>query len=591
MSITTEYDVFISYASEEREWVKEHVYQPLLRCRTNVEKHKPRIFFDVSDMGIQAGQNWQDALVNSLVNSRKIVLVYSNIYFDKPWCGWEMGQALKRDPTGSKAIICPVLKDNDAKVTIPSSMSLIQYIPVSEPDWFQRLCTSLSLIPGREEHTGLEFLIQPKDITVNHTLPAVNIRLTTSGKPLKGEEDEITISCAKSTLHGTTTVNTSDGVAVFSDLSLADAADDVQFIASAKGRDSATSQPFNVAIPQRLQPEPSGETEESPRITSRGDVVFFPSGRSLAVISSSRTALYGIEGQPLPAAGSEVKLKGHRRLIQRAGSLIAIADWSGGITVFTETGSHRTWSCADEQAGGCTIPGDLSVTGDEVYLGFWNGTVYRMTVEDDNPEVIIRHDGGIQALAVTDDRIYVCGFDGMLCLYHDRRLANSCQLEPCIRLLKRYPDCLIAIGARKMYHIELRGLRVMEETMPLARVTSVLGDIDLPVVMDSSGKGFRIDSDLTIKEWFHAAVGAVPESADHAGYYCILRNPDASRSLLMQGRIVFNYTGGTLAMTPSGDRFALGDKRGIHLLTKAEFETRIMAVSSSNRVPVTSTES
>lgn len=587
--LSYEYDVFLSYASEEREWVAEHLYLPLLRCCTKTEMRKPRIFFDVSDEGIQPGEHWQTALARGLANSRKIVLVYSNLYFDKQFCQWEMALAVNIDPTGSKGILRPILKDDDAAV--PLTVSAVQYIPVNRPNWFARLCRSLDLVPGREEQAGLEFLDQPTDVTINHTLPALRVRLTTSGAPLSGEEDEITVSCKESTLQGTATVKTSDGVAVFSDLSLADAADGVRLVASAKGRDPTFCQSFKVSDPPRPRPARTPvETEEPPCIASKGDVVFFASGGTLAVISSGHAALYNADCRPLPAEGGEVKLKGRHRLIRRSGPLLVIADWSGGVNVFSETGNHRTWSFADEKAGGFTIPGDIAVTDDQVYVGFWSGAVYRMTLGDKVPEIVIRHDRGIQALAVADDRIYVCGFDGMLCLYHDRRLANSCQLEPCIRLLKRYPDCLVAIGARKMYHVDMPGMRVMTEDVPLARVANVLGDVNRPVVMDASGKGFRVDSDLAVTDRFHAAVGAVAESADDEGRYCVFRNPDGSGTLLTQGRIVFSHLGGALAVAPGGDTFALGEKSGIRLLTEADMETRMTAASASGRTPVASTE-
>ncbi len=42
-------DVFISYASEDRDWVRTNIYQPLLGCMF-ADGRVPRIFFDMSDL-------------------------------------------------------------------------------------------------------------------------------------------------------------------------------------------------------------------------------------------------------------------------------------------------------------------------------------------------------------------------------------------------------------------------------------------------------------------------------------------------------------------------------------------------------------
>ena len=145
--LSYEYDVFLSYASEEREWVAEHLYLPLLRCCTKTEMRNPRIFFDVSDEGIQPGEHWQVAVARGLANSRKIVLVYSKLYFDKPFCRWEMAFAVNIDPTGIRGILCPILKD---AAVVPLVMSTIQYISAHQRNWFPRLCKSLDLVNPTE---------------------------------------------------------------------------------------------------------------------------------------------------------------------------------------------------------------------------------------------------------------------------------------------------------------------------------------------------------------------------------------------------------------------------------------------------------
>ena len=102
------WDVFISYASEERQWVVKNLYEPLSRCRT-ASGHRPSIFFDIK--GIDISQNWQRALANAITMSRKVVPVYSRRYFKKPICLWELGLFWTLDPIGDQGKINPVLME------------------------------------------------------------------------------------------------------------------------------------------------------------------------------------------------------------------------------------------------------------------------------------------------------------------------------------------------------------------------------------------------------------------------------------------------------------------------------------------------
>lgn len=52
-------------------------------------------------------------------------------------------------------------------------------------------------------------------------------------------------------------------------------------------------------------------------------------------------------------------------------------------------------------------------------------------------------------------------------------------------------------------------------------------------------------------------------------------NPDGTRTLMVDGRIVFSHSGGTLSMSPAADLFALGDENGIRVLDASSFESLI----------------
>jgi hypothetical protein len=88
-----DYDVFISYAHEEGAWVYEHVYVPF-RDAALPDGKKLSIFFDTSS--IRAGTGWQTKLSLAIDGSRFIVPVYSDTYFTKPYCRFEILRAHRK---------------------------------------------------------------------------------------------------------------------------------------------------------------------------------------------------------------------------------------------------------------------------------------------------------------------------------------------------------------------------------------------------------------------------------------------------------------------------------------------------------------
>ena len=88
-----DYDVFVSYAHEEGAWVFEHVYAPLRDAKT-VDGRSLSIFFDTST--IRVGSAWQDKIALAIDASRFIVAVYSETYFQKPYCRFEIRRAHRK---------------------------------------------------------------------------------------------------------------------------------------------------------------------------------------------------------------------------------------------------------------------------------------------------------------------------------------------------------------------------------------------------------------------------------------------------------------------------------------------------------------
>lgn len=88
-----DYHVFISYAHEEGAWVSQKVYEPLKNA-TYGEGKKLKIFFDTDS--IPGGRAWQTRITLALDASRFIIPVYSDLYFSRPYCRFEILRAHRK---------------------------------------------------------------------------------------------------------------------------------------------------------------------------------------------------------------------------------------------------------------------------------------------------------------------------------------------------------------------------------------------------------------------------------------------------------------------------------------------------------------
>ena len=88
-----DYDVFISYAHDEGSWVFEHVYVPFRNAKLP-SGQSLSIFFDRTD--IHGGTSWQSKISLAVDESRFIVPVYSDIYFQRPYCRFEINRAHRK---------------------------------------------------------------------------------------------------------------------------------------------------------------------------------------------------------------------------------------------------------------------------------------------------------------------------------------------------------------------------------------------------------------------------------------------------------------------------------------------------------------
>jgi hypothetical protein len=85
-----QYDVFVSYAHdppENKAWVKAAVVAPLAALR-RADGTPYRVFFD--EASIDVGRQWKTEIELALLGTRAFVPVYSERYFERPYCREEM---------------------------------------------------------------------------------------------------------------------------------------------------------------------------------------------------------------------------------------------------------------------------------------------------------------------------------------------------------------------------------------------------------------------------------------------------------------------------------------------------------------------
>lgn len=561
------YDVFISYAREDLKWVQQHLYEPLTRCRL-ADGRAPRIFFDLGEHGIGVGDNFLKKIAAAIEHATHIVPVYSRFYFLKRMCIKELDLAYQRmaDTPADEPEPCkPILIDPEAVPSIPFMWKATNFWPTSDEKWFSKLCDSLGLKPFTVR-PELAFAEPPAAATARLTLRPVRVRVTFAGKPRADAPEEVTLAAEGAALEGTLSARTgADGVATFADLVVPTAATGVKLVATAAGAEPVTSAPFDVVAP----PPPKVE-RTPPTIAAEGEAVFFASGRAVLVARPGALAVFDTTGRALVP---HVGVQGRLRLVARSGPLLAVADWSGNVWLFADTGEWRTWAFGGT-AGGFVVPGGIAFDGAAAFVGFWSGRVFRIDIGGAATEAL-HHDGGVQALAVANGRAYVADFTGALVVYDlaTKRLVNSKAIEKGIWALRPCAGGLVGVGDRYTYRVEFQPFEVHREALPEGASASVFGDTDWPVLVSTDGAGLRVrPHNLSYGRRFRAPPGAVPVGADDAGSVCVCAAPDGTRVLVRDSVTKYSHTAGTLAVSPARDLFALGEPGGVRVLTAAAFE-------------------
>lgn len=327
---------------------------------------------------------------------------------------------------------------------------------------------------------------------------------------------------------------TQQGVASFHDLSIAEPVEETRLIASSPAVGDVSSQSFSV-YPQRKIREAAAADVSSVRgaspvpqatIPVTGEVVFFGREQHLAVIQPQRILAYAVDGRSIMT--EPLRLRAPIRIIRRRAGRMVFADWQGNVHLLRDDGHHQEWRFG-ETSSGFIVPADVDLTDDQIFVAFWSDSVFCLE-ESGSAKLILNDPAGVQALGLLGDRILTCDFSGNLRVYKNGQLINTVQLEPTIWLLKETPTALIAVGEHKVFHVSRDGARVIDDRLPLGRVAAVYELSNLPIVIDTDGKGIQI---------------------------------------------VFSYADGCLTVSPQGELFALGDRSTTRLYARKEFEELI----------------
>ena len=145
-----DWDVFISYAHDEMDWVVENIYEPLKRVRLANDNDRPlKIFFDKTS--IRYAAVWQDSIVYSIAGSRFVLAVFSELYFSRPYCNWEIRRAYRKliDSGLDSEVVLGVLH---GKVTVPKVVDDIQYKSYT-PGLMDQYIADISKKLGKPEKT------------------------------------------------------------------------------------------------------------------------------------------------------------------------------------------------------------------------------------------------------------------------------------------------------------------------------------------------------------------------------------------------------------------------------------------------------
>ncbi|MCH0572754.1 toll/interleukin-1 receptor domain-containing protein [Streptomyces sp. MUM 136J] len=562
---TEQWDVFISYARED--YIPAKDLRDALSEYVTAQGAAPRIYLDVSrEDGTPLGANWQSFLEEALPRSRYVVALYSQMYFDKHVCQWELHEAYKLNTPEGGGRLIPLLIDPGAIPKVPFIVHRINWISIARPHWIDEVARAVGL-RATESRTALRFAASLTDAVAGHTLPPVTVSGSAPGGatpwPAGGT---ITVSAEPEDvgLTGTLTAQVTRDRAVFTDLAFRSAAPEVRLVATAPGCEPVTSAPF--AVRTREEQPSWRETDDRPALPGRGHPVFFPDGLGLIVRDGRRLTVHS---EAYEAVGG-AELRDRPRLWAHGRPGVAVADWSGRVVLAAPDGRIRTVDLPAQLGARFNVPGALTFGVDNLlYVGTWGGTVWRLSLHANEPERVLQHQGGVQVLVKGREGLLVGGLDGGLTVYRGGRVAAEHTLEPLLLAAARVGDFALVAGERRLHRLDLLGGRLLQVDHPVGPITGTLPGSELTAVIDAEGQGVCLDAELAVRVGFRGVPGARPVAAGLGGRLLVLENPDGSHALVRDGRTTY-VSEHPMTVSADGGRAAVSDGERLLIVPPGE---------------------
>lgn len=564
MTATTDehdWDVFISYSRDDS--VHASQLKIALDKYLTAEGARPRVYLDTSAEGTPVGVEWHTFLEEALARSRTIVALYSDSFFSKAVCQFELHQAVALN-SFKRVPFLPVLIESGAASRVPPYAGHINWLPVTKPGWIDELRDALGLrTPG--SYSELRFDGPVADVPVNHTLPELRVQVTDAeGRPAFADQVSLTAEPASAGLSGSLSARVERGVAVFADLAFTAASAETRLVATAPGCEPVFSKLFAVQAPAPVHR--AAEPGRRVVLQRYGSATFIPGTSLLVILDGTELTLHTVEGDAVGTA----RFRERPRLAAVAPGSLAVADWSGRVIV-AGAGPEpiRTVDLESHaETSGLQVPGSLEFRDGALCIGMWNGTVWSLKPGHD-PSLLVNHPAGVQSLAFDADAMLVGGLDGRVTVYHGGEKAGEFGIEPLLLHVSSSGGKAVVVGERSVYRLDLAEGRSVKVEMPLGRIVDVFAGSALTAVLDEQGDGVLFDRELAVHSGFHTTAGARLACGADDGPSLVFEYPDGSNVLIRDGRIGF-ATEHAFALSPDGAMTAVGDGLRTELVPTAE---------------------
>ena len=541
----TKYDIFISYARTEYDWVYQNLFVPLSNCVKKSDGKPPVIFFDMDEeTGMPSGENFLSVLSRVLDASAQFVFAISEGYAAREFCKFEYSKALVKDINGTGGMLHPVLIHKNA--VIPSEMELLNYHNIDDSRWFSKLCNGLGL-ESKHGAVKLKFLGEPQRIFVGNTLPLVKVALTDdSGREIK-QDGEVWLESESGEVNGTLHAKLIGGVATYEDISFSKSGSH-RLKAYSSFAGAAQSEPYEV-VSENAQALLGGDAVQWEHADGR--IRFFETGRSAVVVTHDKIVWLSADGeaQPLPVDGFvDWKLKSMLVL----GDNIALLLWDGRV-IWIKADGQWSYALADKRA----IPANGWFEGEALVLGYWDGDAFRIAFQGEAKR-ILHHRAGLFKLAPLGQFILAADMEQKLHLYRQGQYLDTVDLKDRLLMLREFKDHAVAVGERKLYFIEKGPLKAIDFPAPMAdAIWDCMAGGDRIAVVSQSGKSACFDPQLNIVSRFRLPEGSVIDYVSRNGFLGF-STPQGNSCIvatqhLPAGKVIYTHTGGSFVMSPAGD--------------------------------------